>query len=123
MKRKDFGRESDRSVPRRKDAGPPQRPATASLYGVLPVLEALRSGGRRIEKILVADGVRQHRLNEIFALAREHRVILETVPRERLDRLVEDGANHQGVAAIAASADYFDADEIVDHAGDAALFV
>jgi 23S rRNA (guanosine2251-2'-O)-methyltransferase len=96
---------------------------TASLYGVLPVLEALRAGGRRIEKIIVADGARQHRLNDIFELAREHRVIVETVPKERLERLVEPGVNHQGVIAIAAAADYVDVDEIIDSANDPPLFV
>jgi len=117
------GRERDRREPQREEEHRPRRATPASLYGVLPVLEALRSGARRIEKIIVADGARQHRLNEIFELAREHRVIVETVPRERLDRLVEQGANHQGVAAIAASADYVDSDEIVDHASGPALFV
>jgi 23S rRNA (guanosine2251-2'-O)-methyltransferase len=122
MKGKYVGRERERREPRREDVRP-KRPTTASLYGVLPVLEALRSGSRRIEKIVVADGARQHRLNEIFELAREHRVMVETVPRERLDRLVESGANHQGVAAIAASADYIDVDEIVDGPSEPALFV
>ena len=121
------GRERDRREPERRELrredNRPQRSSSASLYGVLPVLEALRSGGRSVEKMFVADGARQHRLNEIFELARDHRVIVETVPRERLDRLVESGANHQGVAAIAASADYVDAGEIVDHAADPALFV
>ena len=122
MKGRNQGRERERREPRSGD-GAARRPATASLYGVLPVLEALRSGGRRIEKIVVADGARQHRLNEIFELARDHRVIVETVPRERIDRLVEAGANHQGVVAIASSADYVDSDKIVDHASEPALFV
>jgi 23S rRNA (guanosine2251-2'-O)-methyltransferase len=124
------GRDRDRREPRREPARRedreerrPQRASVASLYGVLPVLEALRSGGRRIEKIIVADGARQHRLNEIYELAREHRVILETVPKERLERLVEAGANHQGVIAIAAAADYVDVDEIIDSANDPPLFV
>ncbi|MDI1242798.1 MAG: 23S rRNA (guanosine(2251)-2'-O)-methyltransferase RlmB [bacterium] len=123
MKGKTFSRERDRREPRREDVEPPRRSGTVSLYGVLPILEALRSGGRRIEKIIVADGARQHRLNEIVELARDHRVIVETVPRERLDRLVEQGVNHQGVAAIAASADYVDADELVVRASEPALFV
>ena len=101
----------------------PRKPESRALYGVLPVLEALRSGGRRIEKILVAEGVRQHRLQEIYDLARENRVIIETAPRERLDKLVAEDVNHQGILAIAAAADYVDADEIFDRASDPALFV
>lgn len=113
----------DNREPRRDERGPRKPSLTASLYGVLPVLEALRAGGRRIEKIIVADGARQHRLNDIFELAREHRVIVETVPKERLERLVEPGVNHQGVIAIAAAADYVDVDEIIDPANDPPLFV
>ncbi len=113
----------DNREPRRDERGPRKPSLTASLYGVLPVLEALRAGGRRIEKIIVADGARQHRLNDIFELAREHRVIVETVPKERLERLVEPGVNHQCVIAIAAAADYVDVDEIIDSANDPPLFV
>ena len=113
----------DNREPRREERGPRKPSLTASLYGVLPVLEALRAGGRRIEKIIVADGARQHRLNDIFELAREHRVIVETVPKERLERLVEPGANNQGVIAIAAAADYVDVDEIIDSANDPPIFV
>jgi len=116
-------REDNRKLrePRREEHRP-QR-ASASLYGVSPVLEALRAGGRRIEKVIVADGARQHRLNEIFELAREHRVIIETVPKERLERLVDAGVNHQGVIAIAAAADYVDSHEIIDVANEPPLFV
>ena len=116
------GRNHDRE---RRDHRPQfeKRPPANALYGVLPVLEALRSNSRRVEKIVVADGARQHRLNEIFDLAREHRIVVETVPRERLERLVEAGVNHQGVVAIAAAADYVDSDEILDAANDPALFV
>ena len=101
----------------------PRKPESNALYGVLPVLEALRSGGRRIEKILVAEGVRQHRLQEIYDLARENRVIVETAPRERLDKLVAEDVNHQGLLAIAAAADYVDADKIFHRASEPALFV
>ena len=86
-------RETPRREPRREDPRP-QRSSSASLYGVLPVLETLRSGGRRIEKIIVADGARQHRLNEIYELAREHSVIIETVPKKRLEPLGDAGVNH-----------------------------
>jgi 23S rRNA (guanosine2251-2'-O)-methyltransferase len=116
------GRNHDRE---RRDHRPhsEKRPSANALYGVLPVLEALRSNNRRVEKIVVADGARQHRLNEIFDLAREHRIVIETVPRERLERLVEAGVSHQGVVAIAAAADYVESDEILDAASEPALFV
>ena len=84
------------------------------IYGVLPVLEALRAGNRRIEKIFVAETAHEKRLNEIFRLARENDVILQKVPRENLVRLVEMDANHQGVVAFIAAADYTDEEKLLD---------
>lgn len=83
------------------------------IYGVLPVLEALRAGKRRIEKIFVADTAHEKRLGEIVRLAREQGLILQKVPRENLFRLVEKNANHQGIVAVVSSADYFDAEELL----------
>ncbi|MBS1796740.1 MAG: 23S rRNA (guanosine(2251)-2'-O)-methyltransferase RlmB [Acidobacteria bacterium] len=84
------------------------------IYGLLPVLEALRANARRIEKILIAEGAREHRIAEIFELARAHHIPFQKVTREALARLVEPGANHQGVVAHAAAADYRDPDELLE---------
>jgi 23S rRNA (guanosine2251-2'-O)-methyltransferase len=62
-------------------------------------------------------------LREIIELARAAGVMFERQPRERLSRLVSEDANHQGVVAIAAAADYTDADEILDSVGETSLFV
>lgn len=93
------------------------------IFGVLPVLEALRSSARRVEKIVVAEGARVHRLSEIFDLAREHRIIIDRAGAERLNSLAGTGNNHQGVIAFAAAADYVDSDEILDAMGGEALLV
>jgi 23S rRNA (guanosine2251-2'-O)-methyltransferase len=98
-------------------------PGSAVIFGVLPVLEALRANPRRIEKILVAEGAREHRLAEIIDISRLHGIQRNTVSREELGRSVENGVNHQGVIAFAAAADYTPADEILDEAGENALFV
>lgn len=95
-----------------------QRPAPgvqhpAVIFGVLPVLEALRAGNRRIEKILIADGAREKRMSEIWQLAKENRVQLQKTPRENLSKQVAEDANHQGVIAIVAATDYADADELL----------
>lgn len=116
--------ERDRRVrpndrPRQEERGP--RPGL--IFGVLPVLEALRSNARRVEKIVVAEGARAHRLAEIFDLAREHRIIVDRVTSERLNSLAGPGNNHQGVVAFAAAADYVDSDEIFDAIEDEALLV
>ncbi|MDQ3179132.1 MAG: 23S rRNA (guanosine(2251)-2'-O)-methyltransferase RlmB [Acidobacteriota bacterium] len=86
---------------------------SAIIFGVLPVLEALRAENRRIEKIVIAGGANENRLHEIFQLAKQNGVQFQKVPRENLSRIVADGANHQGVVAFVAAADYTDAEELL----------
>src|SRR5258707_5152617 len=78
-----------------------------NVYGVLPVLEALRSGGRRIERIVIADGARHERLREVIEAARRLNIPVRREPRAGLDRL-SGQANHQGVLAVASAAGYAD---------------
>jgi 23S rRNA (guanosine2251-2'-O)-methyltransferase len=84
------------------------------LYGVLPVVEALRAGSRRIERITIAEGAGGARLAELFELAREFRVPVRRVARAELQRLAAAGANHQGVVAHVAAVAYADAGELMD---------
>jgi 23S rRNA (guanosine2251-2'-O)-methyltransferase len=83
------------------------------IFGVLPVLELLRANPKRVEKILVADGAREKRLSEIFDLAKQNRIIIQRTARENLSKYATENANHQGVIAFAASAEYTDADELL----------
>ncbi|HUF03970.1 MAG TPA: 23S rRNA (guanosine(2251)-2'-O)-methyltransferase RlmB [Aridibacter sp.] len=86
-----------------------------ALFGVMPVLEALRSGSRKIEKVLIAEGKPHQRVREIKTLAREFGVPCRPVPRNVIERVVGRDANHQGVLAYAASAGYADADELIKY--------
>jgi 23S rRNA (guanosine2251-2'-O)-methyltransferase len=84
-----------------------------SIYGVSPVLEALRSGARLIERIVIAEGSRHERLREIIEAAKRAGVPVRREPRAALDRLTNN-ANHQGVIAIGAAANYMDETELLD---------
>jgi 23S rRNA (guanosine2251-2'-O)-methyltransferase len=95
------------------ESSKPEQRNSQMIFGVLPVLEALRAEKRRIDKIFVVEGARENRLNEIFRLARENNVLLQKTSRENLARMAEGGANHQGVVAFVASADYTDAGELL----------
>jgi len=101
----------------RHDADPAYSPAVTDLantmYGLIPVLEALRVGHRRLEQITIADGARHERLHELLELARQQRVLVHRVPRAAVDRALP-GVTHQGVLARIAAADYRDADELLD---------
>lgn len=110
-----------RDAAKRPDAA--QKGSTNSVYGVAPVLEALRSNSRRIEKILVADGAKRHRLSELFGLARESNVLIETVARDRIERITGGDVNHQGVIALTSASEYLDADVILHEAAEPGLFV
>ncbi|HLL14885.1 MAG TPA: 23S rRNA (guanosine(2251)-2'-O)-methyltransferase RlmB [Pyrinomonadaceae bacterium] len=94
-----------------RDERPPDE---SHLYGVSPVLEALRAGNRRIERITIAEGIHESRLHELFELAREFRVVIRRAPRAELQRIAAAGANHQGVVAHVAAVAYADAGELTD---------
>ena len=96
---------------------------TNLIYGVLPVLEALRAKTRRIDKVLIAEGAKEHRLSEILDLCRERSIAWNYIPRESFAKHVEPGANHQGIAAFIASAAYVEAEAILDQANDPPMLV
>jgi 23S rRNA (guanosine2251-2'-O)-methyltransferase len=91
-----------------------RNPQSNLIFGVLPVLEALRANPKRVEKILIADGAREKRLSEIFDLAKQNRVIIQRTARENLSKYAVENSNHQGVIAFAASAEYTDADALLE---------
>jgi len=85
----------------------------AHVFGVQPVLEALRAGARPIERLTMAEGAHESRLREILEIARYADIPVRRVPRAELQRLAA-GANHQGVIATIAAAHYTHADELLD---------
>jgi len=116
-KSKVFGKLKSQSPafkPKSENQSPKTEYSKNIIFGTLPVLEVLRANSRRIEKILIADGAREHRIAEIIDAARVNHVPFQRVARENLAKLVEPGANHQGVVALTASADYRDADELLE---------
>jgi len=82
------------------------------LYGLNPLLEALRAGGRTPEELVIAEGVRDHRLRELIDLARARNVPVRRMPRAALDRKVGN-THHQGVMARIPAARYADAEELL----------
>lgn len=82
---------------------------TEMLGGKNPVLEALRSG-RELNKIWLAEGINKKSVGEIVALAKKAKIIVQYVPKKKLDQLVD--ANHQGVVAAVAAYDYAELDDI-----------
>jgi 23S rRNA (guanosine2251-2'-O)-methyltransferase len=84
-----------------------------AIYGLIPVLEALRSGQRPLQQITIAEGARHERLKELLDLAKAGRVPVHRAPRLVLDRMLP-GLTHQGVVARTAASGYHDAEELLE---------
>ncbi|MEW6732785.1 MAG: 23S rRNA (guanosine(2251)-2'-O)-methyltransferase RlmB [Acidobacteriota bacterium] len=82
------------------------------IYGLNPVLEALRARRRRISQILLAQGSRPARLEELLAAAQRANIPIKQEKRAYLERLA-GGANHQGVIAFVQPAEYVDIEDIL----------
>jgi 23S rRNA (guanosine2251-2'-O)-methyltransferase len=86
------------------------------------VLEALRAGARRIDRIVVADGVGHHRLREVLDAARKSGIPVRREPRAAMDRM-SGTRNHQGVVAVVSAAGYADPDDLLSRANDDTVFI
>ena len=100
-----------------REAGRQHTPASNLIYGVLPVLEALRGDRRSVERVLIAEGAKEHRLSDIVALCRSNDIHFARVPADVLRRETGPDVNHQGVVAMVSAADYASTDQILDGAG------
>lgn len=76
------------------------------------VIELLKSD-RPINKILIARGDRQGSINEIIKLAKQNKVIVTEVDKNKLDTYSET-KHHQGVIAFVSPVEYKDVDYILN---------
>ena len=120
-------RERDERRDDRRPMTPPAAPVVEEvesnlLVGRNPIREALRAG-RDIEKILVAKGELIGSAREIVAIARDAKIVVQEVARERLDAMAP---NHQGLIAVASAYSYKTVDDMLALAkerGEAPLLV
>lgn len=83
------------------------------LFGLNPVLEALRAHPETIERLYLAEGALNPRVaGELLSRATERRIRVDRVDRERLSRLAEGGV-HQGVVAEAREFEYRELEELM----------
>lgn len=126
--RRDYG---DNYEPRR-NARPARRPAKAVrpvyemepevqvgqdglevVAGRNPVMEVL-NGERNVERVFVADGA-EGSISKIVAVAREQGVIVDFVPKEKIDAMAPD-AKHQGVVAKVSAYEYSSMEDVMEKA-------
>ena len=83
------------------------------LFGMHPVLEAVRSG-KKFDKVLLKKGLEGDQFRELLSLLTEKDISFQFVPGERLNRAVR-GA-HQGVIAYISQIDYVSIEDMVNNA-------
>ncbi len=82
------------------------------IFGINPVLEALRSDPRRVERILVVRGRSQPRLREVISLARDAGVQVRQEPEQAVNRAASD-SGHQGIVAFLSEAPLTTMEEVL----------
>jgi len=78
------------------------------------VIELLKSG-KDINKLFVQKGNRQGSINEIIKMAKEKKVVISEVDKNKLDQMSMTN-NHQGIIATVPPFEYCDVDDIISYA-------
>lgn len=78
-----------------------------------PVMEVL-NGERNVERVFVADGA-EGSISKIVAVAREQGIIVDFVPKEKIDAMAPS-AKHQGVVAKVSAYEYASMDDVFEKA-------
>ncbi|MBB6451438.1 23S rRNA (guanosine2251-2'-O)-methyltransferase [Geomicrobium halophilum] len=84
------------------------------LIGRNPVLEALQSSSS-VQKIWVAEGIKKASIQAIISKAKEKNIVIQYVPRQKIDQLTGQ-KNHQGIAASISAYEYAELDTLFERA-------
>ncbi|MGG4492123.1 23S rRNA (guanosine(2251)-2'-O)-methyltransferase RlmB [Metabacillus idriensis] len=85
------------------------------IIGRNTVIEALKST-RNVYKIWMAENSVKGQAQQIIVLAKEKGISIQSVPKKKIDQMVE--GNHQGVVAQVAAYEYSEVDDILKAAED-----
>ena len=92
------------------------------IHAVLAALRSARASGRRLDRVLVAQGARNTRLRPLIDECRRIGIPVRFEPRSVLQRLAGTRA-HQNVVGIAAAAGYRTLDAILSHEEESSTIV
>ncbi|BAP85020.1 rRNA methyltransferase [Paucilactobacillus hokkaidonensis JCM 18461] len=84
------------------------------VIGRHPAVEALKSE-QEINKVFLQEGLKSEAIGEIVQLAKDRRLVISTVPKNKLDQMT-NRQNHQGVVLAVAAFEYADIDDLFDNA-------
>lgn len=80
------------------------------IFGLRAVIEAIEAG-KQIDKLLVKKDLHGPLAEELMDIVRRHRIIVQRVPVERLNRVTRK--NHQGVVAFVSAVSYYTLEQLV----------
>lgn len=87
---------------------------TDQIEGRNSVIEFLKSG-KDINKLYIQKGERHGSILEIISLAKNNKILIQEVEKNKLDQMSQTN-KHQGVIAIIPPFDYCDVDDIIEYA-------
>lgn len=87
-----------------------EREQNELLFGLRPVIEAIHAG-KEIEKLFLQEGLHGPLSGELRQLIKEHNIVHQFVPIEKLDRITRK--NHQGVVGFISPIQYQSIENIV----------
>ena len=80
------------------------------IFGIRAVIEAIEAG-KEIDKIFIKKDLSGPLATELIDIARQHHVVMQRVPVEKLNRITRK--NHQGVIAMMSAVTYHRLDHLV----------
>lgn len=80
------------------------------IFGLRPIIEAIEAG-KDIDKVFIRKELHGELATELLDLVRRHRIVVQRVPQERLDRITRK--NHQGAIAMLSAVTYYRLDQVV----------
>ena len=83
------------------------------LYGLHPVEEAIRSGGRRLDHVSIARERRDERLEKVIQLCKSAGIRVTFDSRDQLTRLAKTDA-HQGVLAVVRERQFLGIEDLME---------
>ena len=84
------------------------------VFGKNAVIEALESGNREFNRILISNSARSdEKIEKIKELAKNNGIVYQFVNKDKLNQIVQE-AKHQGVVAQISPVEYEDLDEFIE---------
>ncbi|MCH5462245.1 23S rRNA (guanosine(2251)-2'-O)-methyltransferase RlmB [Lactobacillus sp. LC28-10] len=80
------------------------------IFGRHPAINALKSD-QEINKVFIQDGLKNELIGEIIKLAKKRGLVIQMVPKSKLERLAPR-ENHQGVVLAVSAFDYASIDDL-----------